>query len=62
MLCSPFQRAYTSAWEKDKTSVHIMPDTPGILLAQQNQQNLSEVGVLCGLGVHPWAEAVQEEV
>uniref|UniRef100_A0A8B9DDB7 Nebulin n=1 Tax=Anser cygnoides TaxID=8845 RepID=A0A8B9DDB7_ANSCY len=36
------QRAYTSAWEKDKTSVHIMPDTPGILLAQQNQQNLSE--------------------
>uniref|UniRef100_A0A8B9ZYR3 Nebulin n=1 Tax=Anas zonorhyncha TaxID=75864 RepID=A0A8B9ZYR3_9AVES len=36
------QRAYTSAWEKDKTSIHIMPDTPGILLAQQNQQNVSE--------------------
>ncbi|KAM9235480.1 nebulin [Leptosomus discolor] len=36
------QRAYTSAWEKDKTSIHIMPDTPGILLAQQNQVNLSE--------------------
>ncbi|XP_075567520.1 nebulin [Pelecanus crispus] len=35
-------RSYTSAWEKDKTSVHIMPDTPGILLAQQNQLNLSE--------------------
>ncbi|KAM6260534.1 nebulin isoform 25-T26 [Spheniscus humboldti] len=36
------QRSYTSAWEKDKTSVHIMPDTPGILLAQQNQVNFSE--------------------
>ncbi|XP_048164690.1 nebulin isoform X3 [Corvus hawaiiensis] len=36
------QRSYISAWEKDKTSVHIMPDTPGILLAQQNQVNLSE--------------------
>ncbi|XP_065493851.1 nebulin [Caloenas nicobarica] len=36
------QRAYTAAWEKDKTSVHIMPDTPGILQAQQNQVNFSE--------------------
>ncbi|XP_065696610.1 nebulin isoform X19 [Patagioenas fasciata] len=36
------QRAYTEAWEKDKTSVHIMPDTPGILQAQQNRVNFSE--------------------
>ncbi|XP_042664473.1 nebulin [Tyto alba] len=36
------QRSYISAWEKDKTSVHIMPDTPGILLAQQNRVNFSE--------------------
>ncbi|XP_074729946.1 nebulin [Strix uralensis] len=36
------QRSYISAWEKDKTSVHIMPDTPGILLAQQNRLNFSE--------------------
>lgn len=45
VVFSFFQRSYTSAWEKDKTSVHIMPDTPGILLAQQNQVNFSEVGV-----------------
>ncbi|XP_054063814.1 nebulin isoform X22 [Rissa tridactyla] len=36
------QRSYIAAWEKDKTSVHIMPDTPGILLAQQNRVNFSE--------------------
>ncbi|CAI9601452.1 unnamed protein product, partial [Staurois parvus] len=36
------KRLYTEAWNKDKQTVHVMPDTPEIELAKANRINYSE--------------------
>lgn len=46
LFCALFQRLYTEAWEKDKTSLHIKPDTPEIILSQQNAINMSRVSTI----------------
>uniref|UniRef100_A0A8D0S0K6 SH3 domain-containing protein n=1 Tax=Sus scrofa TaxID=9823 RepID=A0A8D0S0K6_PIG len=36
------KRLYTEKWNKDKTTIHVMPDTPDILLSRVNQITLSD--------------------
>uniref|UniRef100_A0A3B5MLW8 Nebulin n=1 Tax=Xiphophorus couchianus TaxID=32473 RepID=A0A3B5MLW8_9TELE len=53
------KRLYTEAWENEKTKLHINPDTPEIVLSQQNAINLSKETIRKGYFLPPDAVSVK---
>uniref|UniRef100_A0A3B3UJE3 Nebulin n=1 Tax=Poecilia latipinna TaxID=48699 RepID=A0A3B3UJE3_9TELE len=53
------KRLYNEAWENEKTKLHIQPDTPEIVLSQQNAINMSKETIRKGYFLPPDAVSVK---